>query len=210
MIFKPASLVWVTGVSPLCFVKSDFLLTFKRDGLGEKGTRRCPIIPGITPLVPDSCKRRANHERMFPRTDVRIDVRIGGASQEPENTADNDTLASGVGVQPRHSDAPQGRSRGTHSSPPVSALTGGLTMGWPGVMSVLPTFRANGSAGCLREFFPSMARAGVRAFNQPGVFTNRAHPNSTTILSSWGLRTAPSDRRNSPQCICRDAGPKPW
>ena len=37
-------------------------------------------------------------------------------------------------------------------------------MGWPGVMSVLPTFRANGSAGCLRELFPSMARAGVRAF----------------------------------------------
>jgi len=83
--------------SILKFFESDFLLTCKRDILGENGTQTA------VRSIPDNCKRRANHERMFPRTDVRI----GSASQEPENTADNDTLASGMGGQQRHGDEAQ-------------------------------------------------------------------------------------------------------
>jgi hypothetical protein len=54
-------------------------------------------VPPCCRRTPDNCKRRANHERMFPRTDLSI----VDASQEPEKTAANDTLAKRRGVEQR-------------------------------------------------------------------------------------------------------------
>ena len=132
MIFKPASLVGVTFFSPfLSFLNRIFyspVNAISSEKMGHKPLSD-PFLT-IANAVPtmNECSQGLMFGSGVPRKSLKTQLTT--------------TLSRAVwGANNVTAMRLKSRSRGTHPSPAVSALTRGLTMGWPGVVSVLPTFR---------------------------------------------------------------------